>query len=390
MEGDALAEAAEVGEEGADFLVPEGEVGGLGFGGGFGEEEVGDGEIADGAGFAVGLGVEFAGEAEGGFADFVGGAGIAEEGGVDFVFVDDGGVVTGFCRPSGVLFDPGDGEDDEGVAVGKEEAAVAEVGLGVVVEAAFLDAIDLVVAGRDQLAPDDAGISVGVLLELGAKRLEFGEHFRVVGEEGVGVVSGAGPTVGSFGEEPVGASSEVVVGEVWGTAGVGAVGDDVHVSLEEEDLASGVGVGEAEDCFAVEVIVRGEEFAAFHLLGLAVVEGGEIRGDLGGLHEFGEIGEDFGEGGVEGGELGGGGGGGGASEGEAVDVAAAVFAERGGRAGGVELFPLGNVGELGVGGEGEEEEGEERIHGRGRLRIRDTSRCVFWGKEEWWGAGAKT
>ena len=171
MEGDAFAEAADFFEEGGDILVPEGEVGGLGLGGGFGEEEVGDGEVADGAGAAVGLGVEFPGEAEGGFADLVGGAGVAEDGGVDFVAVDDGGVVAHLRGEGGVLVDPGDGEDDEGIAVGEEEAAVAEVALGGVVKTAFPDAVDLVVAGFDHFAPDHAGICFGVCFELGAEFL---------------------------------------------------------------------------------------------------------------------------------------------------------------------------------------------------------------------------
>ena len=70
MEGVAFAEAADFIEEACDFGVPLREVWRAARAGGFWEEEVGDAEVGDGAGFAIGFGVEFFGEAKGGFACF--------------------------------------------------------------------------------------------------------------------------------------------------------------------------------------------------------------------------------------------------------------------------------------------------------------------------------
>ena len=55
------AKSADFVEESADFSVPEFQVWLGAWTGCFGEEEVSDGEVADGTGLAIGFGIEFTG-----------------------------------------------------------------------------------------------------------------------------------------------------------------------------------------------------------------------------------------------------------------------------------------------------------------------------------------
>lgn len=295
MEGVAGAESAAFFEVGGDFLVPVVEFGGTeGAFGGAGKDEIGHGEVADGTAVGGGVFVDGFGHAQGGFAHFEGGPVVAADGGVDFVFEDDrsviahaGGVGMGF----GIVAEQ-QGENDKGIFFGNEAAAGAE-------------------AGDDTFGMVDFAAQFGVAG--GGKSFDgelfFGgiERFEPEGEKRVLGFAFFGPFVARGG---------LVVGalvdrgaHVGHAVAIGSVGNDVHVTLNEQGAAFALGVGEFEDGFGVEEVVPVEDAVeagefALDPGGFEVVELVVEAGDFGTFEEAREAGEHFGKVLIDAGKLG--------------------------------------------------------------------------------------
>jgi hypothetical protein len=210
-----------------------------GFFSGAGEDDVGDGKVADRPLQSGNIGNDLASDASGGFANFFPRAVFADDGRECATAVEHHRVVADLRCP---VSSHREGYDDEGVAVCDEEAACLEV-------------------GDEALEVSDGVAQGGLAFGSGVGRVEFVtalfEQFAVARDGGVfGCAAAARPAVVGDGLEAW--RGGVVFERAFG---VGAVGYHIHVGLNEEDFAPCARMGDFEYGVAVVKIVPGDERA---------------------------------------------------------------------------------------------------------------------------------